>query len=65
MENLVSTLALQFFIGSSLFLQVTMTAIIYKHGWVRNWARLDQGSAELATLESRKNLYRLIMEEML
>ena len=26
-ENLVSTLALPFFIGSSLFLQVTMTAI--------------------------------------
>ena len=51
-----NTLALPFFIGSSLFLQVTMGS---------KFGKIGQGSAELATLERLKNLYRLIVREML
>ena len=59
----MSTLALPFFIGSSLFLQVTMTAI---KAWMGSkFGKIGPGSAELATLERLKNLHRLIMGEML
>ena len=48
-ENLVSTLALPFFIESSLFLQVTMTAI---QAWMGSkYGKIGSRSAELATLE--------------
>ena len=59
----MSTLALPFFIGSSLFLQVTMTAM--KAGMGSKFGKIGPGSAELATLERLKNLHRLIMGEML
>ena len=49
----MSTLALPFFIGSSLFLQVTMTAI---KAWIGSkFGKIGQGSAELATFEHVKN----------
>ena len=51
-KNLVSTLALLFFIGSSLFLQVTMTAI--KALMCSKFCKIGPGSAELATLECLK-----------
>ena len=48
----MSALALQFFIGSSLFLQVTMTAI---KAWMGSkFGKIGPGSAELATLERLK-----------
>ena len=48
----MSTLALPFFIGSSLFLQVTMTVI---KAWMGlKFGKIGRGSAELATLESLK-----------
>ena len=51
-ENLVSTLALPFFIGSSLFLQVTRTAI---KAWMSSkFDKIGPGSAELATHECLK-----------
>ena len=59
----MSTVALPFFIGSSLFLQVTMTAI---KAWMGSkFGNIGPGSAELATLKRLKNLCRLIMGEML
>ena len=59
----MSTLALPFFVGSSLFLQVTMTAI---KAWIGSkFGKIGPGSAELATLERLKNLHRIIMGEML
>ena len=59
----MSTLALPFFTGSSLFLLVTMTAI--KAWMCLKFSNIGPGSAELATLEGLKNLHRLIMGEML
>ena len=59
----MSTLALSFFIGSSLFLQGTMTAIKALMG--SKFGKIGPGSAELVTLERLKNLHRLIMGEML
>ena len=52
----MSTLALQFFLRSSLFLQVTMTAI---KAWMGSkFSKIGPGSAELATLERlKKSLY--------
>ena len=48
----MSTLALPFFIESSLFLQVTMTAI---KAWMGlKFGMIGPGSAELATLERLK-----------
>ena len=48
----MSTLALPFFIRSSLFLQVTMTAI---KAWMGSkFGKIGPGSAELASLESLK-----------
>ena len=51
-ENLVSTLALPFFIGPSLFLQETMTAI---NAWMGSkFGKNGLGSTELASLERLK-----------
>ena len=59
----MSTLALPFFIGSSLFLQVTMTAI---KAWMGSkFNKIGPGFAELAALERLKNFPLLIMGEML
>ena len=59
----MSTLALPFIIGSSLFLQVTMTAM---KAWMGSkFGKIGPGSADLATLERLKNLHRLIMGDML
>ena len=49
----MSTLALPFFIGPSLFLQVTMTAIKVWMG--SKLGKIGPGSAELASLERLKN----------
>ena len=59
----MSTLALSFFIGSSLFLQLTMTAIKACMG--SKFGNIGPRSTELAALERLKNLHRLIMGEML
>ena len=49
----MSTVALPFFIGSSLFLQVTMTAI---KAWIGSkFDKIGLGSAELVSLERLKN----------
>ena len=59
----MSTLALPFFNGSSLFLQVTGKAI---KAWMGlKFCNIGKESAELATFERLKNLHRLIMVEML
>ena len=48
----MSTLALPCFIGSSLFLQITMTAI---KAWIGSkFGKIGPGSAEFATLERLK-----------
>ena len=48
----MSTLALPFFIGFSLFLQVTMTAI---KAWIGSkFSKIGPGSAELATVDRLK-----------
>ena len=50
----MSTLALPIFIGSSLVLQVTITAI---KAWMGSkFGRIGPGSAELATLECLKKI---------
>ena len=58
----MTTLAPLFLIGSSSFLQVTMSTIKakmgLKFGQIRPW------TMELAALERLKNLHRLIMGEM-
>ena len=48
----MSTLVLPFFVGASLFLLVTMTAI---KAWMETkFGKIGPGSAELATLERLK-----------
>ena len=63
MNNVVTTLAPVFLIGSSSFLQSTMTykksRIGLKFGQIGPW------SVELAVLEHLENPHRLIMGEML
>ena len=59
----MSTLALPFFIGSSLFLQVTRTAI--KAWMCLKLGKIGPGSTELTALEHLKKSPRLIMREML
>ena len=50
----MSTLALSFFIGSSLFLQVYRKAM---KAWMGSkFGKIGQGSAELATLERLKKM---------
>ena len=59
----MSNLAPSLFIGSSLFLQVIMTAI---KAWMGSkFGKIGPGSAELATLERLKNLHRLIIGEIM
>ena len=48
-ENLVTTLATSFLIGSSLFLQVTRTTIKSRMG--PNFGKIGPGTYELAALE--------------
>ena len=63
MDNVVTTLASSFLIGSSSFLHVTRSTIKaymgLKFSQIRPW------TAELAALEHLKNPHRLIMGEML
>ena len=49
MENLVTTLAPSFLIGSSLFMQVTRTTIKSRFGL--KFGRIGPGTYELAALE--------------
>ena len=63
MENLVSTLAPPFLIGSFSYLQVTNTTRKSQTGL--KFSKIQPGSVELAALERLKNLNRLIMGEML
>ena len=59
----MSTLALPLFTGSSLFLQVILTAI---KSWMGlKFGKIGPRSAELANLERLKNLHRPIMGKML
>ena len=60
-ENLVSTLAASFLIGSSSYLQVTRTSIISQTS--SNFDQIQPRTAELAALEPLKNSHRLIMGE--
>ena len=52
MENLVSTLAPPFLIGSSSFLQVMSTTIKFQTGW--KFSKIQPESVELAALEHLK-----------
>ena len=52
--NLVSTLAPSFLIGSSSYLQVARTSIIYRTN--SNFSQIRPITAELAALERLKNL---------
>ena len=63
MNNVVTTLAPSFLIGSSSFLQATSELIISRMGW--KFSRIRPGTYELPALECLKNPYRLIMGEML
>ena len=63
MNNVVTTLAPSFLIGSSSFLQATSKSIISRMGWKFN--RIRQGTYELPALGRSENPYRLIMGEML
>ena len=60
MNNVVTTLAPSFLIGSSSFLQATSKPIISRMGWKFN--RIQPGTYELPALGRS---YRLIMGEML
>ena len=51
-ENVVSTLAPSFLIGSSLYLQVTRTSIIYRTS--SKFGQIGPRTTELAALESLK-----------
>ena len=62
-ENLVSILALPFFIRSSSFLLVTRTAINACMG--SKFGKIGPASAELASFERLKKLHRLRLGEML
>ena len=58
----MNTPAHPLFIRSSLFLQVTMTAM---KAWMGSkFGKIGPGIAEYATLERLKNLHSLIMGEM-
>ena len=63
MNNVVTTLAPSFLIGSSSFLQATSKAILL--GWVRNSAGSDQVLISYLPLSVWKNPHRLKMREML
>ena len=53
-ENLVSTLATSFLIGSSSFLQITRTTIISRTS--SKFGEIRQRTAELAALERQKKI---------
>ena len=63
MNNVVTTLAPSFLIGSSSFLQATSKPIISRMG--SKFSRIRPGTYELPALERWKNPHRLIMGEML
>ena len=63
MNDVVTTLANSFLIGSSSFLQTTSKPIISRMG--SKFSRIRPGTYELAALERLKNPHRLIMGKML
>ena len=63
MNNVVTTLAPSFLIGSSSFLQATSKPIISRIG--SKFRRIRPGTDGLAALERLENTHRLIMGEML
>ena len=63
MNNVVTTLAPSFLIGSSSFLQATSKPIISQMG--SKFSRIRPGTYELLPLSVWKNPHRLIMGEML
>ena len=63
MNNVVTTLAPSFLIGSSSFLQATRKLIISRMG--SKFSRIRPGTYELPALELWKNPHRLIMGEIL
>ena len=63
MNNVVTTLACSFLIGSSSFLQATSKPIISRMG--SKFSRIRPGAYELPALERMENPYRLIMGEIL
>ena len=62
-NNVVTTLAPSFLIGSSSFLQATNIPIITQMG--SKFSRIRPGTYELPALERLENPYRLTMGEML
>ena len=58
----MTSIALSFLIGSSLFLQVTRTSITSKT--ILKFGQIGANTAELAALERLKNLHRLIIEKI-
>ena len=62
-NNVVTTLAPSFLIGSSSFLQATRTLIKSQMGL--KFGRIRLGTYELPALERLKNPHKLIMGEML
>ena len=63
MNNVVTTLAPSFFIGSSSFLQATSKLKISRMG--SKFSRIRLGTYKLPALERLKNPHRLLMGEML
>ena len=63
MNNIVTTLAPSFLIGSSIFLQAIRTPIKYSMG--SNFGQIGPWTIELAALEDLENRHKLIMGEML
>ena len=63
MNNVVTTLAPSFLIGSSSFLQATSKLII--SGMSLKFSRIRPGTYELPALERLEKSHRLIMGEML
>ena len=63
MNNVVTTLAPSFLIGSSSFLQATSKPKIYRMG--AKIRRIRPGTYELPALERLEKKHRLIMGEMM
>ena len=63
MNNVVTTLAPSFLIGSSSFLQTTRNSMISRMG--SKFSRIQPGTYELPALECLENPHRLILGEML
>ena len=63
MNNVVTTLAPSFLIGSSSFLQATSEPIISRMS--SKFSRIRTGTYELPALERLENPHRLIMGEIL